>query len=70
MLLPEPLGPMRPTTVPGAMSNEQADDGAEAAEPLAEAGEGELRRARYFLSHANGGTGTYLPPAAAATDSG
>ena len=44
-------------------------DGAEAAEPLAEAGEGELRR-RYFFSHAYGGTGTYLPPAAAATDSG
>ena len=34
-----------------------------------EAGEGELL-GRYFLSHANGGTGTYLPPAAAATDSG
>ena len=45
-------------------------DRAEAAEPLAEAGEGELRRGRYFLSHAYGGTGTYLPPAAAATDSG
>src|SRR6266542_2519851 len=44
--------------------------GTKAAEPLAQAGEGELRRPGYFLSHAYGSIGTYLPPAAPATDSG
>src|SRR5262249_21989303 len=44
-------------------------DGAEGAEPLGDTGEGDLGR-RYFVSRADGGTGTNLPPVAAATDSG
>src|SRR4030095_4430917 len=45
-------------------------DGAKAAEPLAEAGEGELRRGRYFFFPAYGGARTHTPPDGAATDSG
>src|SRR5262249_31238059 len=63
------VGPDQPHSGAGHDLERAGADGAEAAEPLGDTGERELGR-RYFLSHAYGGIGMNLPPAAAATDSG
>ena len=67
VLLPDPLGPISPTTVPGAISNEQAPTARRPPNRLVRPARASFGGRRYFLSHAYGGTGTNLPPAAAAT---
>ena len=68
--LPRAVGPDQAHDGPALDLERAAVDGADAAERLRKAADGEPRRRAYFFSHANGGAGTNLPPPVVATAAG